>query len=477
MFLDYYGLRENPFGVVADTRFLYLSPTHYNALNALYHGLNNGQEFLALVAQPGTGKTTVLRRLAPQLGVRVVSLSLTNSGTREVIGCLLASLGVDSTDHDLLWMHERLNEVLRNEARSSHRFVLILDEAQNLATSTIEALRLLSNFETPNEKLIQTVLVGQPSLADALARPEHEQLRQRLSVVARLEALPNEEVSKYIDFRLRVAGYNGQPLFTASACKAIAGWSGGIPRRINSICFNALSFGHAANKRQIDGKTVRKAISTLDIDGLTTEAQSAEMSGLAAGLDRTPWIGVAAPLLLVVTLIGSLLYLGGLNRWKSSAASPTIAQNSLAESLPVSATAPELPLSSRSGSDFVELPRIVPPSVVSSAELENKAPKAAPAKVKLAKVEPLAIAPKEVAGGLNDASDAAVRSSIASHDAARDKILSDVKQGDGYMRGGDYEKALREFQAALVLDPGSHSLRAKIEAVRRAKATEARVLQ
>ena len=382
MFLDYYGLRENPFGVVADTRFLYLSPSHYNALNALYHGLNNGQEFLALVAQPGIGKTTVLRRLAPQLGVRVVFLSLTNSGTRELIGCLLASFGVDSADHDLLWMHERLNDLLRNEARSSHRFILILDEAQNLTSSTLETLRLLSNFQTPSEKLIQTVLVGQPSLAEALSRPEHELLRQRLSVIARLEPLPSEEVPKYIEFRLRIAGYAGPLLFNSGACKAIAAWSGGIPRRINTICFNALSHGQTANKRQIDAKIVRAAIAGLDLNGLTSVAQPEQASAIGGISKRTSWLAVGAPAALSFALVVSFLYLGKLNRWISSAQTTTVAQGDVAEPVTVSSTstAPEPSDPTRTGRDFVELPRVVVPTIVSDEPAKNAGSSATPAK-------------------------------------------------------------------------------------------------
>jgi type II secretory pathway predicted ATPase ExeA len=480
MLLDYYGLRENPFGVVADTRFLYLSPSHYNALNALYHGLNNGQEFLALVAQPGIGKTTLLRRLAPQLGVRVVFLSLTNSGTRELIGCLLASFGVDPGDHDLLWMHERLNDLLRNEARSSHRFVLILDEAQNLTSSTIETLRLLSNFETPSEKLIQTVLVGQPSLAEVLSRPEHELLRQRLSVIARLEPLPPEEVSKYIEFRLRVAGYACPLLFNSGACKAIAAWSNGIPRRINTLCFNALSYGQTAKKRQIDAKIVRAAIAGLDLNGLTPEAQAGQPSVISGSSKRAPWLALGVPMALSFALVVSFLYLGKLNRWISSAPAITLAKSDVAQPVTVSSISPALEPSdpTRSGRDFVELPRVVGPTIVSDDEpAKNTGSNATPAKANLASVESPTNPLKDSAKSLEDTSAAPATVIYTSHRADQEKISSDVKQGDRLMRGGDYDQALSHYQAALALDPTSRSLRAKIEAVRRAKATEARVLQ
>ena len=464
MFLDYYGLRENPFGVVADTRFLYLSPTHYNALNALYHGLNSGQEFLALVAQPGIGKTTVLRRLAPQLGVRVVFLSLTNSGTRELIGCLLASFGIDPTDHDLLWMHERLNDLLRSEARSSHRFVLILDEAQNLTSSTLETLRLLSNFETPSDKLIQTVLVGQPPLAEALSRPEHELLRQRLSVIARLEPLAPEEVTKYIEFRLRVAGHDGPPLFNSAACRAIAAWSGGVPRRINTLCFNALSCAQVANKRQVDAKIVRTAIASLDLNGLTPDAQAPQIAAIARG--RTPWLAVGAPMVLVLALVGSFLYLGKLNR-RLSPRGETVAQSEVEAPFAVSSTSAvaEPPDSLRTGRDFVELPRVVTPSVASAAKPVKNA-ESASATTKMATAETSVSSLKESGDSISGV-----------NGVDQEKISLILKEGDGFMRAGDYDQALVRFQTALALDPASRALHAKVEAVRRAKATEARVLQ
>lgn len=478
MFLDYYGLRENPFGVIADTRFLYLSPSHYNALDALYHGLNNGQEFLALVAPPGMGKTTVLRRLASQLAVRVIFLSLTNSGTRELIGCLLGSLGVDSTDRDLLWMHERLNDVLRNEARSSHRFVLILDEAQNLTSSTLETLRLLSNFETPNDKLIQTVLVGQSALADALARPEHEQLRQRLSILARLEPLSPSDVAKYIEFRLRVAGYAGQPLFTSRACRMIAGWSRGIPRRINSLCFNAMSLGSAADKRRIDGRVVRRAIAALDLDKLTSEARGAQIADFAAGFDRTPWFAVASILLLIIILAGSFSYLRGFGRWFPAGATSNVTPD-VAERFPAPSTAPEPPNSPRSGREFVELPRVVPPSIVSLNEFgEEAAPRSLPGKVNLPKSGTEAVVPNESPKTVVAAATGSSGSSAGGASAVGDdKILTEVKLGENYMRQGEYDDALREFQSALAQDPANRDLRGKVETARRAKATEARILE
>jgi len=475
MFFNFYGLRENPFGVVADKRFLYLSPTHNNALNALYHGLSNGQELLALVAPPGMGKTTVVRRLAAQLEVRVVFLSLTNSGTRELIACLLASLGVDATDRDLLWMHERLNEALRNEAKSAHRFVLIIDEAQNLTSSTLEALRLLSNYETPSDKLIQIVLVGQPSLADALERPEHVQLRQRLSVVARLEPLPAEEVTKYIDLRLRVAGYAGGSLFTSGACRVIANYSCGIPRRINSICFNAMSIAHAAEKRQIDTRIARKAVGALDLGRLTSDVQSTPVPRLLASFDRTQWVAFASSLLVVLALVGSFSYVKGLRQWVAAGTTSTSRRDSVTRS-PIASTTLVLPDSSRSGRDFVELPRVVPPTAGAPEEPSSESTRPSASGLDRADKQPPADVPKE--SKTVSASATASRSSAMDGDrSAQHKVEADLKRGEKYMRLGKYAQALSAFQAASQSDPDNLELRGKIRDARSAKETEARVLQ
>jgi hypothetical protein len=176
-------------------------------------------------------------------------------------------------------MHITLNEMLFAEMLAGKRFVLVVDEAQNLADPVLETVRLLSNFETSHTKLLQIVLAGQPQLAEKLAQPRLAQLRQRITVLSRLEALPPEETVRYINHRLRVAGYCGQPLFTAEAMAVIAESSGGIPRNINNICFNALSLGYAEGRKMIAPETVRTVIAKLSLrtvpEPLLVAAQSA----------------------------------------------------------------------------------------------------------------------------------------------------------------------------------------------------------
>ena len=268
MFLDHYHLREQPFGVTPDPRFLYLSQTHREALASLYYGVEAGRGFLALIAEPGMGKTTLLFQLMEQVRKSACFgfLFQTQCDSREFLRYLLADMGIDSQGHDLVEMHEQLNAALMRLKRAGMRFVLVIDEAQNLDDSVLETVRLLSDFETPTSKLMQIILSGQPQLALKLARPALAQLRQRIAILSRLEPFSPAETEQYIGYRLGVAGYDGGPLFTSEATAIIAARSGGIPRNINNLCFNALSLGCALGRKKVDGEIVLEAVRDLDVE-------------------------------------------------------------------------------------------------------------------------------------------------------------------------------------------------------------------
>src|SRR5271170_4992546 len=189
MFLDFYGLRQQPFGVTPDPAYLYPSQTHSEALAALSAGICEGRGFFALVAEPGMGKTTLLYRLLEGLrgSARTAYLFQTQCDKREFLQYILSELGVDTRGLGLVSMHNKLNEVLFAELLEGRRFVLVVDEAQNLEDSVLETIRLLSNFETTHTKLLQIVLAGQPELAVKLAQPHLLQLRQRVAVFAHLQ--------------------------------------------------------------------------------------------------------------------------------------------------------------------------------------------------------------------------------------------------------------------------------------------------
>jgi TonB family protein len=267
MFLEFYKLREQPFSDTPDPRFVFPSRTHSEALASLFYGIETGRGFLAFIAEPGMGKTTLLFRLLERLrgSARTVFLCQTQCNSRELLEYLLADLGIDSQAKGLVWMHEQLKEVLLGEAKIGRHFVVFIDEAQILTDSTLEAVRLLSNFETPRAKLMQIVLVGQPQLQEKLAQPALAQLRQRISIVSRLEPFTHEESSAYIDHRLQIAGYKGGRLFTPEARAMIAAWSGGVPRKINNLCFNALTLGYALGRAEIDLPVVQEAANDFEM--------------------------------------------------------------------------------------------------------------------------------------------------------------------------------------------------------------------
>ena len=273
MFLDYYKMKEQPFGVTPDPRFLYLSGSHREALASLFYGIETGRGLMALVAPPGMGKTTLLFRLLEHLqrSARTAFLFQTQCDSFGLMRYLMGDLGIDTRGQDFVTMHEQLNELLIREANNGKRFVLVIDEAQNLDDSVLETARLLSDFETPSKKLLQIIFAGQPQLAEKLQRPELAQLRQRISIFGRLEPFSPTEVIHYINHRLRVAAYNADSLFTPEAFERIAASTRGIPRSINMLCFNALSQGCALGRMQIDDDLIRAAEADLDLSSLADE--------------------------------------------------------------------------------------------------------------------------------------------------------------------------------------------------------------
>jgi LysM repeat protein len=177
-------------------------------------------------------------------------------------------------------LQSRLKEVLLAQARLGKRVVVVIDEAQNLDDSVLELIRMLSNFETPQEKLIQMILSGQPELAEKIASPDLEQLRQRVSIFSELTPFSREETQHYIDHRLRVAGYTSEgPLFTRDAVALIADASQGIPRDINNLCFNALSLAYALQRKPIDSEIIRAVIADRDLGRFRKRTSLAPHSG------------------------------------------------------------------------------------------------------------------------------------------------------------------------------------------------------
>jgi len=267
VFLKFYNLREQPFGTTPNPRYLYPSVVHREVLASLLYGIESNLGFAAVVAQPGMGKTTLLFRVLSRLrnSARTAFLFETQCDSRSLLRYLLAELGVTTTNSDPVVLHEKFKQVLYEESRIGRRVVLIIDEAQNLDAKVLETVRLLSDFETPDAKLLHIILAGQPRLAEQLARPELSQLLQRIPIMNFIRPLELEEATEYIEHRLRVAGYSGPQLFTIPALEGIAELSGGVPREINRICFNALSLGCALALKQIDRSLIDEVGADLDL--------------------------------------------------------------------------------------------------------------------------------------------------------------------------------------------------------------------
>jgi general secretion pathway protein A len=273
MFLDFYGLREEPFGVTPDPRFLYLSPEHREALASIYYGIEAGRGFMALIAVPGMGKTTLLFHLLERFRntARTAFLFQTQCNSREFMRFLLSELACETgAGQDPVAMHDEFNRLLLQEARAGRRCIVIVDEAQNLDPMVLETIRLLSDFETPRAKLLQIILSGQPGLANKLARPSLAQLRQRISLIGRLNTLTPHETRNYLEHRLKVAGFSGQQIFTNDASDMVAELSLGIPRNINNLCFNALSLGYAMRQKTIGADILREVAADFDLSKLVS---------------------------------------------------------------------------------------------------------------------------------------------------------------------------------------------------------------
>lgn len=294
MLARYYGFREDPFGASPDPRCLYESSTHREALASLKYGSSSNRGFIALIASPGMGKTTLLFHFLEDIRHSARTAFIFNIDPRceprEIISLILRDLGIEP-GHNHAEMQEQLRLAVVEEAKAGRRFVVVIDEAQNLSDAALEVVRMLSNFETPRAKLLQVVLAGQPQLAERLMEPSLLQLRQRISTFCRIDPFSVEQTKAYIEHRLSFVGYQGSSLFTSEALSRLADASHGVPRNINTLCFNALSLCCAMNRKQVDASMVAEAIADLQLVPAPTGATAA----LAAAIHEAEAVPSSRP--------------------------------------------------------------------------------------------------------------------------------------------------------------------------------------
>jgi general secretion pathway protein A len=278
MYNSYFGFPESPFSVTPDPRFFYTNSVYEEAYANLRYGIEAKKGFIVVTGEVGTGKTTLLRKLMRNLEDTIHSVFIFNTllSFPELLQLILHDLGLAAKEPSKVAMLQELNDYLIKQLKRGHIVAVLIDEAQNLSDEALEGLRLLSNLETDQEKLLQIVLMGQPELKVKLDQPRLRQLKQRMALQCRLAPLKDEEAGPYIDFRLRAVGYQGGDLFQPDAIQQIAFYSGGIPRLINIICDNALLTAYAGSQKIVSADRIREVARDLRLgsEGQVTEAET-----------------------------------------------------------------------------------------------------------------------------------------------------------------------------------------------------------
>jgi general secretion pathway protein A len=280
MYKGFFGLKENPFNVNPDPRYLYFTKEIEEAFSGLKYGIQNRKGFITLTGEVGTGKTTLVNRLLDWLHnerVRTAFIFNSRMNSSQLFDFILAEFGISCESRSKSQLLMKLNGWLLDRFRAGETTVLIIDEAQNLTYPVLEEIRLLTNLETSTEKLLQIVLSGQPELEEKLKLPQLRQLRQRIMLRCKTSAMSKEQTHDYILERLRIAGANGDVIFGPEAVQAVHKYSVGIPRVINLLCEHSLINAYVDQQRPITAKTVEDVAHEFQLDEVAPTAPPAAL--------------------------------------------------------------------------------------------------------------------------------------------------------------------------------------------------------
>ncbi len=310
MYLNYYNFKKEPFQITPDPEFLFLSPSHKEALASIIYGIEGKKGFVAIVGSVGVGKTTILRSYLEKVdknAVKIVYIFNANVSFSSLLKTIYQDLAIERHTDDVFLMVNRLHEVLIEEYKKGFTVVLIIDEAQNMPIETLENLRMLSNLETATEKLIQIVLLGQPEFDEMLNRHELRQLKQRIAIHTTISPLTKEDSLRYIEHRLSKVTTHEEPVFTKGALNEIVQHAKGIPRVINIVCDNAFITGYGYQKKPVTKAIIKEIITDFGgKKGAKEEKRKREyffrwraaaailiFAGLAFGFWRSPFSDIA----------------------------------------------------------------------------------------------------------------------------------------------------------------------------------------
>lgn len=329
MYENYFGFADLPFRVTPEPHYFYSNPIYQEALATLRYGIEGRKGFIVITGEVGTGKTTLMKLFMQSVNdnIHIAYIFNPNFSFTELLHFILRDFGVSHTADDNFTLMQQLNDYLIEQLNRDHIVALLLDEAQNLSDGVLEELRLFSNVETDRHKLIQIVLIGQPELEQRLEQAELRQLKQRVAVRCCLDPLRTHEIERYINFRIKKAGYDGEELFDPNAIERIALYSTGIPRLINVICDNALRIAYGLSARKVSDEMIEQVACDLQLpvprqvpDSTSInnpQSQSEPDKTLGRNMEkkpaRRPWSIGPKPLragiaLGLVVLGGALLY-------------------------------------------------------------------------------------------------------------------------------------------------------------------------